>query len=115
MLRLNILIAFALISVSAMSQKTTRQQTTFTVEKQERYSSDVVVNSPDFDGSFQIKSENCNVHITSEFIEQIESLRHETEDQVVELGGTRKLILPAKQTIDAANYEPYEKMVDCDS
>jgi hypothetical protein len=69
--------------------------------------------SDDFDGTFQISSEDCNVSITKDFIDYVKSLRDLEQDLILDLSETRSVLIIAGARIADPNFVPFENMVVC--
>jgi uncharacterized protein YfdQ (DUF2303 family) len=69
--------------------------------------------SADFDGTFQITSDDCDISITKSFIDYIKSLRHPEQDLILDLNETRSVLIIAGSRIADPNFVPYENMVVC--
>lgn len=69
--------------------------------------------SDDFDGTFQITSDDCNLSITKDFITYIKSIRSLEQDLILDLSATRSVLIIAKSRITDPNFVPFENMVVC--
>ncbi|MFT5859821.1 MAG: hypothetical protein ACI865_001925 [Flavobacteriaceae bacterium] len=69
--------------------------------------------SDDFDGTFQITSDDCNLSITKDFITYIKSLRDLEQDLILDLSATRSVLIIAQSRVTDPNFVPFENMVVC--
>jgi len=69
--------------------------------------------SGDFDGTFQITCDDCNVSITIDFINYVKSLRHPEQDLVLDLNDRQSVLIVSGARISDPNYIPFENMVVC--